>query len=539
MNKASFVDNVQKPDFLVAFLLFGIAFSIRIVLSPSFALSTDESFTANIALSSSLDEMLKMIWNEGTPPLLYCLLRGWIGFFGTSDQAIKLFGIVLSSLIPPVAYLVTLSIFGARRIAVTACILCLFSPILIRFGNMVRPYSLTCIFSLLSTWAFFDLFKDDSRENTSETSSENGKISRKTAFKATEYVVFTVWNAYSHLSGILFSFAQAFVVLVQFARGKWTFENVKTWFLSASISAVLFLPWLFVVFGQLNKDLHPWYHPKLWYEFLAIAPLNLLSYTVGQTSVLVPFYAVMVVTVMLFYGSIIFHLKDNKGFVAQVALMALLVSIMTIILAMNDIPYKERYILALSVLSYALIADWFDKMFSFIRNDFLFALIPLCLFLVVWFNQLKIMHAMPEASVGALLASMQKTKDIQSTHIVLVAYNSFVPEVTRKIPVNQIIAVPFKTPFKVVDWQNQMQGLSSAQNADSIIASLSSYLNQGKVVWFIGLKQSADQAKDPYTVQQIKMQMKLKDWLLKNARVCGSRVSNSFDGSAEAIKFNR
>lgn len=534
MNKASFVDNVQKPDFLVAFLLFGIAFSIRIVLSPSFALSTDESFTANIALSSSFDEMLKMIWNEGTPPLLYCLLRGWIEIFGSSDQAIKLFGIVLSSLIPPVAYLVTLSIFGARRIAVTACILCLFSPILIRFGNMVRPYSLTCIFSLLSTWAFFELFKEDNKEDTKE-----GRMSRNTLFRATEYILFTVLSAYSHLWGVLFSFAQAFVVLVQFVRGKWRFENVKTWFLSASISAVLFLPWLFVVFGQLNKDLHPWYHPKLWYEFLAIAPLNLLSYTVGQTSVLVPFYVVMVATTLLFYGSIVFHLKDKKGFVAQVALMALLVSVMTIILAMNDIPYKERYILALSVLSYALIADWLDKMFSFIRNDFLFALIPLCLFSVVWFNQLKIMRIMPEASVGALLTSMQKVKDIQSTHIVLVAYNSFVPEVTRKIPVNQIIAVPFKTPFKVVDWQNQMQGLSSVQNADSIIASLSSYLNQGKVVWFIGLKQSADQAKDPYTVQQIKMQMKLKDWLLKNARVSASRVSNSFDGSAEAIKFTR
>ena len=159
MNKTKFVDTVQLPDFIVAFLLFVISMVVRLYACPSFALSTDESFTANIS-SSNFSEISRLIWSEGSPPLFYFLVKLWSLPFGEEDQSLKIFALVLSSLIPPAAYLSTIGITGMRRFAIVACMLSLFSPALIRFGNMLRPYSLICILSLLSTWSFFSLFQE-------------------------------------------------------------------------------------------------------------------------------------------------------------------------------------------------------------------------------------------------------------------------------------------------------------------------------------------------------------------------------------------
>lgn len=525
MNKTKFVDSASKPDFYVACLLFCIALAIRIYACPSFALSTDESFTANIALADSLDTTFKLIWNEGSPPLIYAILKGWTALLGQSDQAIKLLGITLSSLIPCVAYLVILELFGSRRIAVATCLLCLFSPVLIRFGNMVRPYALTCVFSLLSTWSFFSLFKE-----------KPGKL------KCALYVVFTSLNAYSHLWGILFSFAQVFVVLIQFSLKKWDFDQIKTWVKCASLSALLYLPWLIVIATQLNKNLHPWYHAISWYQFMAVAPTNLISYTVGSKSVYMPFYLVVTLSAILFYASIHFNLDNKKGYTNCVAWICFFVFGMTIIFAQCDIPYRERYLLALSVFVYALICDLLDKLFFWVRNDFVFSLIPVSLFALVWLNQIQTLHQMPEASVGTLVSNLQVKGELKPEHTIVVAYNSFVPEVTRKASSNLIIAAPFKEPYKVMDWQNQVDGLKDSKNLDKITDAIKGQLNQNKTIWFIALelKQKTDGNKDQYTLLQLNMQERIKAWLAKNAKQSGNpKIMNSFDGTAVAVRFTK
>ncbi|MCW5822538.1 MAG: glycosyltransferase family 39 protein [Cyanobacteria bacterium TGS_CYA1] len=525
MTKTEFVDSASKPDFYVACLLFCIALGIRIYACPSFALSTDESFTANIALVDSLDLAFKLIWNEGSPPLIYALLKIWTLVLGQSDQTIKLLGITLSSFIPCVAYLVILDLSGARRIAVATCLLCLFSPVLIRFGDMVRPYALTCIFSMLSTWSFFSLFKD-----------KPGKL------KCALFVIFNTLNAYSHLWGVLFSLSQIFVVLIQFTLKKWDFEQIKTWIKCASLSAALFLPWLLVVLSQANKDLHPWYQALPWYQFLVVAPTNLISYTVGAKSVYLPFYLVVALSALLFYASIHFNLSDKKGYANCLSWISLFVFVTAVMFATSDIPYRERYLLALTVFIYALICNLLDKLFFWIKNDFVFSLLPFALFSVVWFNQIQILHQMPEASVGTLVSNLQVKGELKSNDTIVVAYNSFVPEVTRKAPGNLIIAAPFKEPYKVMDWQNQASGLKEPQNLDIITGAIKDQFNQNKTVWYIGLelKQGADKNKDPYTLLQLNMQEKIKSWLSKNSRqIAGPKVLNSLDGTAEAIKFSR
>ncbi len=525
MNKTEFVDSASKPDFYVASLLFCIALGIRIYACPSFALSTDESFTANIALVDSLDTAFKLIWNEGSPPLIYAILKGWTLVLGQSDQSIKLLGITLSSLIPCAAYLVILELFGSRRIAVATCLLCLFSPVLIRFGDMVRPYALTCIFSLLSTWSFFSLFKE-----------KPGKI------KCALFVIFTTINAYSHLWGVLFSLAQIFVVMIQFTLKKWDVDQIKTWLKCASLSVALFLPWLVVVLSQTNKDLHPWYHAIPWYQFMIVAPTNLISHTVGVKSVYLPFYVVVTLSAVLFYCSIHFNLNDKKGFANCVSWICFFVFGLTIIFAASDIPYRERYLLALTVFVYALICDFFDKIFSFVKNDFVFSLIPLSLFALVWLNQIQTLHQIPEASVGTLISNLQVKGELKAEHTIVVAYNSFVPEVTRKASQNLIIAAPFKEPYKVMDWQNQARALKEPQNFNVITSAIKDQFNQNKTIWYIGLelKQRADGNKDPYTLLQLNMQEKIKAWLFKNSRqVSGPKVLHSLDGTAEAIKFSR
>ena len=506
MNKTKFVDTVQLPDFIVAFLLFVISMVVRLYACPSFALSTDESFTANIS-SSNFSEISRLIWSEGSPPLFYFLVKLWSLPFGEEDQSLKIFALVLSSLIPPAAYLSTIGITGMRRFAIVACMLSLFSPALIRFGNMLRPYSLICILSLLSTWSFFSLFQE-----------------KRNKRQYVLYCLVTIANLYSHLWTVVVFMSHCILALVQFLNKNWSKDSVFRFAKAVAVCVLAFLPWVFVVLSQTGKNLCPWYQAPSLFEFLLTMPLKLMTYTVGPKDGSIPFYVFVLFACTVFYFSIFFNLEpEKKGNLTYSGWLCALIYFISCFLAVAGIPSRGRYLLFLAVLVFILFANLLDRIFAWVRNEFVFALIPLCAFSILWFNQLHVLHRMPEAALGPLLVSLTSNKTIKDTDMVLVAYDTFVPEVCRKIKREQILAFPFVEPFMTIAWKDEVSAMKDRKNMNLLLSKAKTYLDGGKRVWLVTLAPARVTAKenetlDPYRKLQLKSQADIICWMNQNAK---------------------
>lgn len=107
----------------------------------------DEAQTLAIA-RLPIDQIPAALRADGSPPLYYVLLHGWMQVFGSAAGAARALSGILSLLALPVAWLLG-NRLGGRRVATPALLLLAASPFAIRFATETRMYSLVVLLSLL------------------------------------------------------------------------------------------------------------------------------------------------------------------------------------------------------------------------------------------------------------------------------------------------------------------------------------------------------------------------------------------------------
>lgn len=116
----------------------------------------DEGISVGIA-SHPLSEIPGLLRQDGSPPLYYLILHGWMALFGTSETATHALSLVLSLVAIPVALWAGWSLFG-RRVGWTFAALVAFSPYLSYFATETRMYALVVLLALLATGSFLHAF---------------------------------------------------------------------------------------------------------------------------------------------------------------------------------------------------------------------------------------------------------------------------------------------------------------------------------------------------------------------------------------------
>ncbi len=123
--------------------------------SPS-PLWLDEAQSVAIA-RLPLPELLGALRHDGSPPLYYLMLHGWIAAFGTGDVAVRTLSGVLSVLALPLMWQVGRRLGGGRRAGVVAVAVLAASPWAVRYATEARMYSLLVLLVLLGTLATLSL----------------------------------------------------------------------------------------------------------------------------------------------------------------------------------------------------------------------------------------------------------------------------------------------------------------------------------------------------------------------------------------------
>ncbi|MGY1592611.1 glycosyltransferase family 39 protein [Geodermatophilus sp. SYSU D00708] len=95
-----------------------------------------------------LPELFTALREDGSPPLYYLLLHGWIALFGQGAGAVRSLSALIGLLTLPLAWVAARRMAG-RRVAVALVVLLATSPFVIRYAAETRMYALLVLLAVL------------------------------------------------------------------------------------------------------------------------------------------------------------------------------------------------------------------------------------------------------------------------------------------------------------------------------------------------------------------------------------------------------
>jgi len=112
----------------------------------------DEAITVGIA-SHDLGDIPRALRQDGSPPLFYLLLHGWMGLAGSGEAATRVPALAFALLAVPVSWWAGSAVFD-RRTGALAAAGAAGCPFLTYYAQETRMYSLVCVLSVLACASF-------------------------------------------------------------------------------------------------------------------------------------------------------------------------------------------------------------------------------------------------------------------------------------------------------------------------------------------------------------------------------------------------
>lgn len=247
-----------------------VALILRVLMAARGGLWRDEALFLFVARSPSWSAMLDFLrFHESHPPLFYGLMRAWLSITGDTDAMALVLPVAFGVALIPVIYLVGASLFSRRAGLIAAC-LATFSPSLIEYSAIVRPYSLLPLLVLISSFTLV---------RAVETGSTRMWVG---------YVASTVAMLYTHNWVWLVLCGQWVAVAVVIGRGiaRPRRSIAREWLLVQSIIGLSYVPWAPSLIYQTRNAGH--------------APLSVDGLTGAIAMILASFVAVVQTTVLAF-----------------------------------------------------------------------------------------------------------------------------------------------------------------------------------------------------------------------------------------------
>lgn len=234
----------------------------------------DEAQTVEIA-HRSVPGLLHALRHDGSPPLFYLLLHGWMLLVGTGTFAVRALSGVLAVAALPLAWLVARRYGAGRRGAWAATLLFAACPFAIRYATEARMYALEILLVLLGLLAFERVW------------TRGGAAATVGAAAVTAALVLThYWS--------LFLVAVAGLGAAYLAvRGS---RRARRVLVALAVGCLGFLPWLPSFWFQVRHTGAPWGSPPS-VDLALLAPGGWAGPGVAGTLVATGYYVLAVLAV--------------------------------------------------------------------------------------------------------------------------------------------------------------------------------------------------------------------------------------------------
>lgn len=144
-----YVQKNKKTDILLLFVGIAVFLAITIANAPRASIWFDEAFGAYLVQFSFWD-IAKYTAADVHPPLYYWLLKIWTGMFGISEMAIRSLSILFGASTITAVFLLARKLFG-RRVAWVSLVFLALSPMLIRYSDEGRMYTMAALIVIVAT----------------------------------------------------------------------------------------------------------------------------------------------------------------------------------------------------------------------------------------------------------------------------------------------------------------------------------------------------------------------------------------------------
>ena len=295
----------------------------------------DEIFSIGIS-QLPLNELMDLGTRDVHPLLYYFIFKGFIKIFAIFNFTdIVMIGKFLSIL--PFYLLFVLALTKVREnwgiLTGGIFALCISSmPQLMLYGVEIRMYSLALFFITTSFIYMYEIIKTPNTKNWAILT------------------ILTICSAYTHYFSGVASFSLYFIFLVYILC--YNRDLLKKWIISASIAILSFIPWLFIVFGQLTEiQGNYWIDPislktVISYVYYILSPANIMikANELVNPTILGTLFLISLIILIIYY------LRDKKEFKFNFALIGiaafLMVPIIGISISLIHTPiFHHRYII--------------------------------------------------------------------------------------------------------------------------------------------------------------------------------------------------
>ncbi|HVE92387.1 MAG TPA: glycosyltransferase family 39 protein, partial [Actinomycetota bacterium] len=196
----------------------------------------DEAISVGIA-SQPLGAIPGLMRRDGSPPLYYLLLHGWMEVAGQSEAALHLLSLAFGVAVVPVAYWAGRSLFG-RRVGWMAAAMAAANPYITRYSVEVRMYTLLVLLSLVCVTCFVHAFV-------------HGRRRWLPAF-----VLSLALTMYTHNWGLFLALSLGVTALaLGFRNGRSSVARTAAPF---AVVGVLYAPWIPTLLAQARDVGAPW-----------------------------------------------------------------------------------------------------------------------------------------------------------------------------------------------------------------------------------------------------------------------------------------
>ncbi len=202
----------------------------------------DEALTVNIA-RLPIHEIPSYLRRDGAPPLFYVLLHFWMGWFGTSDVAVRSLSGVIGVVTVPLAWVAGKRL-GGPKVGWAAMLLVATSPFATRYDTEARMYSLVVLLTVLGFLALDRSLRRPAPGNLIAVGAVTGLL------LYTHY-----WSLYLIGTTMLWLAWQSWRGRPEWIRG------ARASLVATVVGCLTFLPWLPTFLFQSRHTGTPWATP--------------------------------------------------------------------------------------------------------------------------------------------------------------------------------------------------------------------------------------------------------------------------------------
>lgn len=486
------------PDLASALFIVALSLIPRVLSLHPHALLNDEAQFLNLTIANNSPfSMISAIAADGNAPLPYLILKGWLLVFGNSAVSAKLLFFLFGLAIPSAIYACFHKYLTRRACLIAACLAAL-TPTLVLWGDVMRPYGLLTLLSLIALRLFADLIGNPSSVRLRVL-----------------YGLLLALMMYAHTSAAAICLSHALLIAFGMLRRWWSREHLAAFAVSIGLSLLLYIPGGIMALYGITHDAQPWATHLPWWvgcvvsPFLPFASLCLLEKSISSTG--------MVLVTVLYWTSFCYcALKMNKQSIGRYIVYVSLTLLFALALVLTVAFGRDRYMIVLApacllTISFALECLFAagDKSYR-VHIGVLAALVGL-----VWLPQLLNTSKIPASCVYDAISAINKNID-PARDAVLVTYPPFLPAAAESIgPGIKLYGCHEISPPRdfFLRWIGYRKYLQDHSLCAGVLSDAAGVLDSGGRIWVLTLV--LPQGISSSCVQD---EANLQNWLLSRLR---------------------